>query len=101
MVDYGEESSAESLHRLNRILCEQPGSSSEDSLKRVIGPNFLNLTTLNRASFRYGKRLVDIVFASAVLLVLSPVLLLCAIAIRAQSPGPILFRQRRLGKGGQ
>jgi lipopolysaccharide/colanic/teichoic acid biosynthesis glycosyltransferase len=42
-------------------------------------------------------RIRDMLIASLLLLVLSPVLLLCALAVRRSSPGSILFRQRRLG----
>jgi len=42
-------------------------------------------------------RIRDLLIASVLLLVLSPVLLLCALAVRRSSPGPVLFRQRRLG----
>jgi exopolysaccharide production protein ExoY len=52
-------------------------------------------------SFAFGKRIFDIVFALCALLILLPVLLLCAAAIWAESRGPILFRQRRLGQGGK
>jgi exopolysaccharide biosynthesis polyprenyl glycosylphosphotransferase len=51
-------------------------------------------------SVRVLKRAVDIVVASAGLLVLSPLLAVVAIAIRVDSPGPIFFRQRRHGRGG-
>lgn len=37
----------------------------------------------------------------AVLLALSPIMLLCALAVRLGSPGPILFRQERVGEGGR
>lgn len=47
------------------------------------------------------KRALDIVGALAGLLLLSPLLLLTAIAIRFSSPGPILFAQRREGLGGR
>jgi lipopolysaccharide/colanic/teichoic acid biosynthesis glycosyltransferase len=46
------------------------------------------------------KRLVDIVFSAAGLLVLSPLLLLIALAIKLDSPGPVFFRQTRVGRGG-
>ena len=43
------------------------------------------------------KRLFDIVLASAGLLMLSPLLLLVAILIKLDSPGPVFFLQRRYG----
>lgn len=47
------------------------------------------------------KRVVDLVGASALLLVLAPVLLLAAVAVKLDSPGPVLFRQRRTGRQGE
>jgi len=50
---------------------------------------------------RFRKRMSDIV-ASLVLLTLSaPVMLLTAIAIRLESPGPVIYRQPRVGLGGR
>jgi lipopolysaccharide/colanic/teichoic acid biosynthesis glycosyltransferase len=46
------------------------------------------------------KRGFDIVAAALALLVLFPVMLLVAVAIRAETPGPIFFAQRRLGRNG-
>ena len=48
----------------------------------------------------YRKRLFDIVCAALGLLVLSPVLLVCALLVGLTSPGGILFRQERVGKDG-
>jgi lipopolysaccharide/colanic/teichoic acid biosynthesis glycosyltransferase len=47
--------------------------------------------------FRRLKRLTDILLASAALLLALPLILAVAIAIRLDSPGPVLFRQRRVG----
>ncbi len=44
------------------------------------------------------KRLVDIVGAAFGLIVFSPVMLAAAIAIKATSPGPLIFAQERIGK---
>ena len=47
-----------------------------------------------------AKRLFDLVGAALALLLLAPLLLAVAIAIRLDSPGPVFFRQERVGKGG-
>jgi lipopolysaccharide/colanic/teichoic acid biosynthesis glycosyltransferase len=46
-------------------------------------------------------RAFDIVFAAAALLVTAPLLLAAMLAIRLDSPGPALFRQRRMGLNGR
>lgn len=45
------------------------------------------------------KRGLDLVIAGAALVLLSPLLLAAAILVRLSSPGPILFRQTRVGEG--
>jgi lipopolysaccharide/colanic/teichoic acid biosynthesis glycosyltransferase len=47
-----------------------------------------------------NKRLFDIVAAGAGLLLLSPLLLALALWIRLDSPGPVLYRQQRVGRNG-
>jgi undecaprenyl-phosphate glucose phosphotransferase len=47
------------------------------------------------------KRLVDIVLASAALVFFLPVMLLTAIAIKLDGPGPVIFRQNRKGFNGK
>ena len=46
------------------------------------------------------KRLEDIVLSSLILLLISPLMLGIAAAIKATSPGPVLFKQRRYGLNG-
>src|SRR5262245_16533368 len=48
-------------------------------------------------SSRLLKRLVDCLVAGTMLIFLAPLMALIALCIRLDSPGPILFRQRRLG----
>lgn len=48
---------------------------------------------------RVKKRIVDILFSALALVLLAPLLVMVAIAIRLDSPGPILFRQLRVGYG--
>ena len=44
------------------------------------------------------KRVIDVVISGLAIVVLSPVLLLIAIAIKLDSKGPVLFKQKRVGK---
>jgi exopolysaccharide biosynthesis polyprenyl glycosylphosphotransferase len=55
---------------------------------------------LGRTSLRV-KRAFDLTVSAVVLLVLVPVLILCAVAIKLDSRGPVFFRQRRIGKDGK
>lgn len=49
----------------------------------------------------FGKRFFDIITSVILLLLLAPVMILAIIAIRIDSPGPIIYRQPRVGLGGQ
>ncbi|MFU0799108.1 MAG: putative sugar transferase EpsL [Xylanivirga thermophila] len=44
-----------------------------------------------------AKRLIDIVFSFLALIILSPVFLILIIAIKVDSKGPVLFKQKRVG----
>lgn len=48
-----------------------------------------------------AKRTVDIIGAISGLILLSPLLFLVAVAIKLESPGPVIFRQERFGRGGR
>lgn len=48
-----------------------------------------------------GKRALDLVLALVLLLVTLPVFLVVALVIKLTSPGPVFFRQRRVGRGGR
>jgi lipopolysaccharide/colanic/teichoic acid biosynthesis glycosyltransferase len=45
-----------------------------------------------------ARRALDVTVAGAALLVLVPLIAVSAVAVRLSSPGPVLFRQRRLGR---
>jgi lipopolysaccharide/colanic/teichoic acid biosynthesis glycosyltransferase len=47
------------------------------------------------------KRCLDLAGSTLLLLVLSPVLVAAALAVRLDTPGPVLFRQTRLGRRGR
>lgn len=50
---------------------------------------------------RFGKRAFDVVVSGLLLVLLSPFMLATAIAIKADSPGPVIYRQSRVGRGGR
>lgn len=47
------------------------------------------------------KRVFDIVFSAIVLIILSPLFLVIAIAVRLSSPGPVFYKQERMGLNGR
>jgi exopolysaccharide biosynthesis polyprenyl glycosylphosphotransferase len=50
---------------------------------------------------RVAKRLLDLVLGSMILLCALPVMGMIAVAIRLDSSGPVMFRQRRIGENGR
>jgi exopolysaccharide biosynthesis polyprenyl glycosylphosphotransferase len=88
-------------------VCEQFGVEVRHSshlfqtkiarLDRRHGANYSILRMVRADSSRYVKRAIDILGASALLLLTSPVLIAAGIAIKLTSPGPVLFSQDRYG----
>ena len=74
-----------------RYLIENPAFAVNRSLSIEI--QRMPLSRLEQ----FAKRILDIVGASAALLLCLPVMLVTALAIRLDSPGPVLFCQRRSG----
>jgi len=53
-----------------------------------------------RAALHLYKRLFSLVLGALAIVVTSPIMLLAAIAVRLDSPGPAIFRQKRVGENG-
>jgi len=51
--------------------------------------------------YEISKRLLDITLSSLFLLLSLPLFMVIAIAVKVTSPGPILFKQKRIGRGGK
>jgi exopolysaccharide biosynthesis polyprenyl glycosylphosphotransferase len=76
------------------------GPSTE--VDELVGVTVLAVNPPNlSASSRLFKRGLDVLLSSAALVAMLPLLPLVAAAIRLDSPGPVFFRQRRLGRGGR
>jgi len=66
----------------------------EDISQEIYPENF---SSKPKASFHAMKRTIDIAGRITALLLLSPVFLVIAALVKLSSPGPVLFRQKRLG----
>lgn len=77
------------------------GKSGEGENVELWNGEIEPLTPLFVVPLPVGKRALDIIGASALIVCALPIMLATAIAIRFESRGPILFRQKRLGQGGK
>ena len=93
--------------RLNDVKVED----AADLLERINGkieiddlhPSWLIFSEGFRlnSGFLFTRRVVSVLVSFALLLVVLPLLPLIALVIRLSSPGPILYRQKRVGRNGQ
>jgi exopolysaccharide biosynthesis polyprenyl glycosylphosphotransferase len=68
----------------------------------VGGLPLMSFTSIDPRGFQFAiKYAFDRVFAFVLIVLLSPLLLSIALAVRLSSPGPILFSQRRVGRDGK
>ena len=68
----------------------------------VGGLPLMSFTTVNPKGLQFAlKHAADRVLALALLVLLSPLILAAALAVRLSSPGPALFKQRRVGRDGK
>lgn len=92
------------------VLCEQQGivmrflpglfnlHKARSTAEELAGDSLLTLSTGPLDGWPvFVKRGLDILLSSALFIVLSPLLLLTAVVIKLTSPGPVLFRQKRVG----
>lgn len=63
------------------------------------GRPYLGFASVARVS--WFKRATDLVFTTVGLLAVSPLLLAVALAVKLDSPGPVFYRQQRVGKDGR
>lgn len=63
----------------------------------VLGLHLTPFTGINR----WIKRASDLLLGSLILVLIAPVMALVAIGVKRSSPGPVIFKQRRTGMGGE
>jgi lipopolysaccharide/colanic/teichoic acid biosynthesis glycosyltransferase len=78
------------------------GDSDDDDISAdpIFYPDLIHLHESKRLPFLL-KRVMDIVGSSAAIILLSPLFVFIAIAIKLTSKGPVLFKQERLGQFGK
>ncbi|MFQ5953262.1 MAG: exopolysaccharide biosynthesis polyprenyl glycosylphosphotransferase, partial [Candidatus Omnitrophota bacterium] len=77
--------------------------TSQVDMRTIDGVPLLGLkeTPLSENYNRFIKRVMDIVFSAVGLVVISPVLLVIAVLVKLNSPGPVFYLQKRIGEDGQ
>ena len=108
LVAASEQSSAESLDIYRRLqdsvhIAMVPRYyeliSWRSRLTDLSGTPFLEIARPHLSAWdRFVKRAFDLCMSSAVLVAMSPLLLVVAVGVKLSSPGPVFFRQVRLGR---
>ena len=109
VVDFHQELSSDWLAFVSRCVMEDvPVVSTDDFLETQRGTIILeNLTTAQSVSFQIAsiyqsiKRLSDILVVLLTMPVWVTVLVIAAVCVKLESPGPVIFTQQRVGRKGK
>jgi lipopolysaccharide/colanic/teichoic acid biosynthesis glycosyltransferase len=82
------QASVTDLNRKIQFICDRESIMFDDQVSKK---------HILRFKIPLWKRLFDIIFSGIAIILLSPVFLITAIAIKLESPGPILFKSKRVG----
>jgi len=87
--------------KMRELLLKRYGSIDQSTVRHQLRFYMKHIGWVGVVQGAYlAKRLLDIVASAILLVLLSPLFLAVAIAIRLEDPGPILFRQTRVGRWG-
>jgi lipopolysaccharide/colanic/teichoic acid biosynthesis glycosyltransferase len=92
---FGMEASTAQRRGLTEYPAVAPAGAGEVSLPAV---GAATARTARTRPVDVALRALDFVCSAVLLIVLAPLLALIALAVRVDSPGPVLFRQRRVGR---
>ena len=85
----------------DRALSQSPADGLSAVVSRRLSRPVRDLSTCFVEPLSLRKRALDVVVSGLLLVLLSPLFLLVAIAIKLMSPGPVIFKQDRAGLGGK
>ncbi|HSK11923.1 MAG TPA: sugar transferase [Phnomibacter sp.] len=108
-IEKDEEMTKQLISRLSEMdieLLMMPGPmdiiSGSVRSGNVLKGQFIHLRTNPMAGWQQNtKRLIDILMSLTILILMSPLMLFAAIKVRSSSPGPIIYRQQRIGYKGR
>ncbi|NLR94579.1 sugar transferase [Flammeovirga agarivorans] len=83
--------------KVKNLLVDKYPDQNQNNKGKLLKINKVSLPTKKQFYFA-AKRGFDIVASSTLLILLSPIFILTAIAIRLESPGPIFYTSKRIGK---
>ena len=92
---------ADSHVRVSFVADVEDVRASSLRIQHVEGLQFLEMRQVSLTGIhRVFKRSFDLVVSASLLVLLGPVLACIALAVRCSSPGPVLYRQQRVGRDG-
>lgn len=86
--------------RVSYICFPEAGSNEVSAQNLAMYPEF-KLNSIKRVVSDSCKRSMDIIVASMMLAVALPIMIAVAVGIKINSPGPVFFKQKRVGFGGR
>jgi len=88
------------MHEDGALVVESPTWVLPSAVRAVSAPAAVEVV-LAPAGAWLGKRVLDVVFSTVLLLVTLPLFLVVAAVVKLTSSGPVFFRQQRVGRGGE
>ena len=82
---------------------EVRANTDEIAFNQILAPTSSGVKELigKLNTYKYVKRFTDVLISSIALVILSPLFLLIAVAIKLESKGPVFFEHKRIGKNGK
>ena len=74
---------------------------TRDTVMKAVFPALDGFAPSSAPASLFAKRAFDLVVGIALLLIFTPVMVLVSLAVALESPGPVLFCQKRTGRGGK
>lgn len=85
------------IHEFSQLYSRVVGKIPVYKIRDLVGYSLASTSVLQASIYPRFKRFTDILLSVILLVLFAPVLLICAVLIKLDSPGPVFFIQERLG----